>query len=493
MFNKSGIHECLRRKTSAGGSVDSLSYFYYCLEAMNGNPQDKLPPGLLFSVAGARGIVGESIDAVVVARLARAFCAVMGPGPIVIGRDTRPSGPELQRAAMESILASGRTCIDIGIATTPTVEMSVEWNRAAGGIIVTASHNPVQWNALKFLDHRGIFISKEMSERLYAALDADPVPVAGDAGEAVIRKRHDASRAHVDAILALESIDAGAIRERRFTVGLDCINGAGSVIAPQLLERLGVGARTLNCDTSGDFYRDPEPRPDNLGELAALVANEGCAIGFALDPDGDRLALVDPVRGAVSEEYTLALAVDYHLSRTPGPVIINMSTTTLIDVIAARYGVPVVRTPVGEAHVVKGMLEHGAAIGGEGNGGVIFPALHPGRDGILAMALILQLLAQKGMPLNELLDSYPPFIMRKEKTALEGKFDTGILSDFIREQNPVTIDTTDGVRARFDHGWYHLRVSNTEGIVRVIAEAADEERTERLMQSARKALKASWK
>ena len=450
----------------------------------------KLPAGLLFSVAGARGIVGESIDASVVSRLTRAFCSIMGPGPIVIGRDTRPSGPELQSAAVEAILASGRECIDLGIATTPTVEMAVPGNGAAGGIIVTASHNPVQWNALKFLDQRGIFIDADMSERLYAAID-DPAETAEMVVPAV-KKQDNASESHVEAILALEGIDAAAISERNLTAGLDCINGAGSVIAPLLLERLGVAVRRLNCGTTGDFYRNPEPRPENLSELADMVRSDRCAIGFALDPDGDRLALVDPERGAISEEYTLALAVDYHLERMPGTVVVNLSTTTLIDIIAGRHGVPVVRTPVGEAHVVNGMLEHGAAIGGEGNGGVILPALHPGRDGILAMALILQFMAKSGKSLGDLLDGYPPFIMQKEKAPLEGKFDIGKLSDLIRRQNPVSIDVRDGVRVEFDVGWYHLRVSNTEGVVRIIAEAPDTQRVDRLIATARTTLRASW-
>jgi phosphomannomutase len=451
---------------------------------------NKLPKGLLFSVAGARGIVGESIDADVVAELTRAFCSILDPGEIVIGRDTRPSGAELQRAAMESIIETGRDCIDVGIATTPTVEMSVEHCGAAGGIIVTASHNPVQWNALKFLDHRGIFITKEMSERLYRALDSDSTPE--QSRNASIRSCDTASLDHIDAVLSLDSIDAGAIRERRFTVGLDCINGAGSVIAPRLLEKLGARVVPLNCKDDGDFYRDPEPRPDNLGELAELVKRKSCDLGFALDPDGDRLALVDPVRGAISEEYTLALAVDFTLSHTPGTVVVNMSTSTIIDSIAERYEVALLRTPVGEAHVVERMLRQGAVVGGEGNGGVILPALHLGRDGILAMALILQFLAEKRSSLRELLDRYSPFVMRKEKTPLEGKFDAERLSDLIREQNPVTIDTTDGVRVGFEDGWYHLRVSNTEGIVRVIAEAADDGRTSDLIRSARAALKASW-
>ncbi|MBI4721155.1 MAG: hypothetical protein HY770_08060 [Chitinivibrionia bacterium] len=233
-----------------------------------------LPKGLLFSVAGARGIVGESLDGTVVKRLARAFCSILPPGPVAAGRDTRPSGIELQGAAMDAIAACGRDCIDVGIATTPTVEMAVERSGAAGGIIVTASHNPAQWNALKFLDRRGIFITKEMNRRLYDALRTEGGSVAAEGKRGAVLADTGASARHMDAILSLGIVEPEVIRKRKFRVGLDCINGAGSVIAPGFLKELGAEVVALNCEADGRFYRDPEPRQENLHELAGLVANE---------------------------------------------------------------------------------------------------------------------------------------------------------------------------------------------------------------------------
>jgi phosphomannomutase len=449
---------------------------------------------LLCSVAGARGIVGKTIDTDVVERLTRAFCAILPQGELVIGRDTRPSGASFVDAALGAATSAGRDCIDLGVATTPTVEMVTERTGAAGGIIVTASHNPVEWNALKFLDHRGIFITRDVSEKLYAAFESGEYGPAGAEGAPAghIRTYGRAAEDHIRAILALDAVDPDAVKRRRFKVVLDCINGAGSVIAPQLLDRLGAEVVAVNCETNGDFYRDPEPRPENLQELADRVRAEGADLGMASDPDSDRLALVDEHGNAVSEEYTLALAVDHVLSRTPGPVVVNMSTSSVVEKVAQKYAVDVFRTPVGEAHVVDLMLEKRAVIGGEGNGGVIYPALHPGRDAPLGMALILQLLAQRDVSLGDQLEQYPPFYISKEKIGLGGEFSPEAISLLIRDLNPVTIDTRDGVKAYFDDGWFHVRVSNTEGVVRVIAEAGTEDQSLAWQKRARDVLEASW-
>lgn len=445
---------------------------------------------LLFSVAGARGIVGKTIDESVVDRLTRAFCSILPDGPIAIGRDTRPSGASFIDVAKTAIVRSGRDCIDLGIATTPTVEMATESSDAVAGIIVTASHNPVEWNALKFIDHRGIFIAKEVGDRLFAAFESGPSADAPARG--VVREHATASREHVDAILALEAIDVAAIQRRRFKVVLDCINGAGSVMAPELLGELGCDVTKLNCKTDGDFYRDPEPRPENLEDLARGVADTNADIGFAADPDADRLALVLAGGESISEEYTLALAIDQVLSQEKGPVVVNVSTSSLVDHVAAKHGVEVHRTPVGEAHVVARLLSVGGPIGGEGNGGVIYPALHPGRDAPLGMAFILQLLAERGVTLREIIRTYPPFFMEKTKVELRGEFSVSRICDIIAALDPVTIDTQDGVKALFDDGWLHLRVSNTEGVVRVITEASTEEKTLGWQQTARNALDTSW-
>lgn len=446
---------------------------------------------LLFSIAGARGIVGKTIDVDVVERLSRAFCSILPEGEIVIGRDTRPSGKSFSQAAVGVINNAGRDCVDLGVATTPTVEMVTEQLGAAGGIIVTASHNPIEWNALKFLDHRGIFITKDVSERLRAAFEAN-APVSGVTTAGAVKEYAPAADDHIGAILSLDVVDQTAIRNRGTKVVLDCINGAGSVIVPRMLRTLGVEVVEINCEPNGDFYRDPEPRPQNLVDLAEKVKSEGADLGFACDPDADRLALVDGDGEAVSEEYTLALAVDYVLSKTPGAVVINMSTSSVVENIARKYAVEVFRTPVGEAHVVDMMLKEKGVIGGEGNGGVIYPTLHPGRDAPLGMALILQLLADRDVSLREQLDRYPPFHTTKEKVELGGDFSPESISRIAETLNPVTVDTRDGVKVYFEDGWFHLRVSNTEGVVRVIAEASTEAQALGYRKHARNVLDSSW-
>jgi phosphomannomutase len=448
---------------------------------------------LLFSVAGARGVVGKTLNADIVLRLSLAFTSVLPEGAVVVGRDTRPSGQSLLSAVVSAVTAAGRECIDLGIATTPTVEMMVEKLGAAGGIIVTASHNPVEWNALKFLDRRGVFLTKADGERLYGAYQNQNWQFVEASRTGPVTPYERSARDHIDAIIALHAIDVDRIARRSFKVVVDCINGAGSVIAPDLLEALGAKVVRLNCKADGDFYRNPEPRAEVLHELAKSVRTQGADVGFALDPDADRLALVDNGGTALSEEYTLALATDQVLeSEKKGPVVVNLSTSALVDWVAGQHRATVIRTPVGEAHVVERMLESHATIGGEGNGGVIYPELHPGRDGILGMALILQLLAERDTTLRDQIDEYPRFFMSKEKIPLGGEFAVARISDLLRKLEPSRIETQDGVKTIFNDGWCHIRVSNTEGIVRIIAESMSAERTGALQASARKVLEAAW-
>jgi len=453
-------------------------------------PQDTL----LFSVAGARGIVGRGLNVEVASRLALAFSSTLDSGPVVVGRDTRPSGESLMAAVVAAITATGRECVDIGIATTPTVEIVVEKLGAVGGIIVTASHNPAEWNALKFLDHRGIFITKEAGDRVYSAYSGQKFRFVEAKSTGPITRYERGGRDHIDGIISLHSLDVERLLRRNFKVVLDCINGAGSVIAPELLKTLGADVIKINCKTDGDFYRDPEPRAENLADLAERVAKEKADIGFALDPDADRLAMVDESGTALSEEYTLPLVIDEVLEKEKrGPVVVNMSTSALVDWVAARHKTGVIRTPVGEAHVVAKMLHENAPIGGEGNGGVIYPELHPGRDGLLGIALIMQLLADRDVKLGDLVREYPQFNMTKRKVPLGGEFNVERISSLISERGADKLDTSDGVKAIFDDGWCHIRVSNTEGIVRIIVESMSAERTRDLHVLAAEALSESWR
>ncbi len=472
--------------------VDTHSVLLYLSESgnnMNQSPQDKL----LFSVAGARGIVGKALNVQVVTRLGLAFCSTLPPGAIVVGRDTRPSGESLMSAAAAAVTALGRECVTLGIATTPTVEMAVEKLGAAGGIVVTASHNGAEWNALKFLDTRGIFIDQATGDRVYEAYKKDSHEFVGALAAGTITQYERATSDHIDAILGLHAVDVERIMRRRFKIVLDCVNGAGSVIAPDLLEALGVTVIRLHCNTDGDFQRDPEPRAENIRELAEKVHEEGADLGFALDPDADRLALVDEKGTALNEEYTLALAVDQVLeTEKKGPVVVNLSTSALIDWVASRHQATVSRTPVGEAMVVDRMLKDLATIGGEGNGGVIYPELHPGRDAMLGMVLVLQLLAGRGKSLRDQINQYPTFFMTKEKIDLAGEFSVSRISGLIGDFEPATISTEDGIKAIFDDGWCHIRLSNTEGLVRIIAESMSSARTEALQGIARQALDRAW-
>jgi phosphomannomutase len=447
---------------------------------------------LLFSVAGARGIVGKTIDVDVVTRLSLAFCSKLPEGSVVVGRDTRPSGESLTHAVLAAVTATGRECIDLGIATTPTVEIMVEKLGAAGGIIVTASHNPVEWNALKFLDSRGVFIDKPTGEAVYDAYLNERFHFCDARSTGKLTRYHQSIRDHIGGVLSLDAVDTALLRRRSFRVVVDAINGAGSVIAPDLLRELGAKVIALNCKTDGDFYRNPEPRAENIADLAEKVKSEKADIGFALDPDADRLAVVDEKGTPLSEEYSLALAVDQVLGREKlGPVVVNMSTSALVDWVASKHGVDVIRTPVGEAHVVDRMLHENSPIGGEGNGGIIYPALHPGRDGILGMALILQLLASRGETLSEHVARYPAFHMSKTKIEWDGEFSTERISTIIEALEPAKIDRQDGVKAIFDDGWFHVRISNTEGLVRVMAESMSRERTEALLGTAMEVLAES--
>ena len=428
-----------------------------------------IPESLMMSVSGVRGLLGGDMNPEIASRFTAAFARGLGGGMVVVGRDSRPSGPCLADAVNATLRFAGSAVVDLGIVSTPTVEIMVTELGAAGGIIITASHNGPEWNALKFLGPGGEFLgAAEMERVIELARSGEPLHAApGEMG--ALRRDESADAVHIKKILELPVIDREAVSAAGFTAAVDCVNGAGSRIVPALLGTLGVEVMELNTDTDKPFPHNPEPRPEHLGGLASAVASSGADIGFACDPDADRLVLVDETGTVLSEELTLAVAADFVLSRRKGPIVANMSTSRLLDWVGGKYGVEVHRTKVGEANVIAGMKEAGAVIGGEGNGGVIYPDLHYGRDAMVGIALVLQLLAGSGAGLGETVSRMPEYHIIKEKIPFRG--DLSAVEAALSGEFDGTIDATDGIRIDMDEGWIHVRASNTEPVVRIIAEA----------------------
>ncbi len=453
---------------------------------------------LLFSVSGLRGVVGSSLTPDLLARYAAAFGRLVGPGPIAIGRDTRPSGDMVQATVTGALTAVGCDVVDLGIAATPAIQYAVENSDAVGGLCVTASHNPFPWNALKFVGGDGLFLPAARIAELAALVQRE---AEGDhawvPAERIGRARasHDAIARYIDAVLALDLVDVEAVRAWKPRVVLDCVNGAGATSSPQLLERLGCEVELLYCEPNGIFPRGAEPLPENLTALSERVVATGAACGLAHDPDADRLAIVGPDGVPLGEEMTLVLACDAVLSRTPGPVATNLSTTRGVDDVAQRYGVAVTRTPVGEANVVTGMKACGAIIGGEGNGGVIYPALHYGRDAAVGIGLVLSHVARSSGSFAALVQSLPRYTMAKRKIARPAGAAPfaadAVAAAFAQETPTARIDRADGVRVDTERGWVHVRPSGTEPVVRVIAEGTSAADVDALCQLADRALAAA--
>jgi phosphomannomutase len=442
----------------------------------------------MISVAGVRGIVGESLTPPMLARFASAFAAGLGEGPVVVGRDARPSGPMVLRAVTAGLLAAGRDVIDLGLATTPATQVAVEELRAAGGIILTASHNPVEWNALKFLSSRGEFLDAEAGRAVQERYESGGDPWVGSGALGGERSELRADEWHIARVLALEYLDWPAIRQRAPKVAVDGCASVGGVAVPRLLRELGAAVVEVDCVPNGRFTRELEPLPEHLGKLCRAVREESADFGVAVDPDADRAALVDEHGTPLGEEYTLALATGVVLGRRAGPVVTNLSTSRMMDAVCAQAHVRLYRTPVGEAHVVREMRLRDAVVGGEGNGGVIVPAVHYGRDALVAVALICQAVASGGRPLSALTGDLPRLVLRKAKAGRPAEpWERAEVR--LREELPEhAAETTDGLRLSRDEEWLHVRPSGTEPIVRIIAESPSEARTEQLVATARRAL-----
>ncbi len=432
---------------------------------------------LMIGISGVRGVVGESFTPELLVRLGQAFGTFTGSGQVVVGRDTRVSGDMVKHAVFSGLLSAGCRIIDVGVCGTPSAAMMVKALGADGGIVISASHNPIEWNALKFFRPDSIYLNAEDGRQL---LD---IYYGGDFRRATYDQLHavtsDASAVerHLEKVLAL--VDVKAIRRRRFHVALDCCNGAGSDLALQFLHRVGARVEPIHCAMSGDFPHNPEPTVEHVTDLVKEVKRRGCDIGFAQDADADRIAVVSEKAKYIGEEYSLCLAAKYVLGHTPGPVVTNLSTTRMVDDVAAAFDCEVRRTPVGEVNVAMEMLECGAAVGGEGNGGVIDPRVHLGRDGLTGMALILQLMTETGLSVSELAAELPAYVMDKRKVACSKRALAPVLAALANEKAD-RVDARDGVKLDFADGWVHVRASNTEPIVRVYAEARTKARASAL-------------
>lgn len=438
---------------------------------------------LMISVSGIRGVVGDGLSPEIITKYAAAFGTWANGGTIVIGRDSRVSGELVKTAVIAGLLATGCKIIEIGIVPTPTVEIAVKNLNAHGGIAITASHNPVEWNALKLIGPNGYFLTSFQMDEVLELAHLNNISYVEWDRLGKVQYYDYAIQDHIERILDLPYITPEGLRKRNFKVVVDCVNGAGGSIISKLLAELGCEVIIINEEPHGIFPRSPEPTTENLHALEQSVINHKADIGFAVDPDVDRLAIVSNRGKAVGEEYTLALATDFVLSHRPGSVVVNASTTMAIDDIAAKYHCKCHRTKIGEINVSTKMKEIHAVVGGEGNGGVILPDIHLGRDAVTGMALILQYMLENEKPIAEIIDLLPSYTMLKDKIE-SNKIDiTKVLEKILKDYSGEKIDLTDGVKILFAESWIHFRKSNTEPIVRIIAEAKTKKEIDRLTKS----------
>jgi phosphomannomutase len=429
-------------------------------------------PTLKISISGVRGVIGESLTPTLLTRFAQAFGTYVGSGTIVLGRDPRTSGEMVKQAVIAGLLSSGCRVIDIGMCPVPTVQLLVRHHGALGGIAITASHNPAEWNALKFIGADGLFLnSGRAREMLDIYHQGEYTKVAG----AELREVEEISGAidlHIQKIL--EVLGPLPRSGKPLRVVLDACNGAGSLVGPRLLEALGAEVIPINVTPNGLFPRPAEPLAENLGDLCAAVKEHRANIGFAQDMDADRLAIVSEQGIPIGEDYTLVLATRYVLGKQLGPVVANLSSTSVLQEVANRFSCPLFLTRIGEVNVTEEMQKENAVIGGEGNGGVIYPRINFARDSLTGMALILHLLAETGQTITELVNNFPSFTLIKEKLLCPSHKIPAVLRMLRHEYANYPLDVRDGVKVMLPAGWFLVRGSNTEPIIRVTAEAASE-------------------
>lgn len=447
---------------------------------------------LIKSISGIRGTIGgktgDGLTPVDIVKFSSAYAAWLKTksdnNKVVIGRDARPTGEMVSKLVAATLQGMGMNVVDLGLSTTPTVEIAVVLEKAAGGIILTASHNPVQWNALKLLNDKGEFISGEDGQ---AILD---LAESADYNFSEVKKigkyttQDHYIQKHIDMVIDLPLVDVAAIRERKFKVVVDAVNSTGGIAIPKLLKSLGVAeVRELYCYPDGNFPHNPEPLPENITHISNELANGQYDLGFVLDPDVDRLAIVNEDGTPFGEEYTLVAVADYILSQQKGNTVSNLSSTRALRDVTEKRGGRYEASAVGEVNVVTKMKETNAIIGGEGNGGIIYPELHYGRDALVGIALFLTHLAKFGKSCSQLRASFPSYHISKNKIELTPEIDVdGILEAIQERYKNQPINTIDGVKVEFDKEWVHLRKSNTEPIIRIYSESDSESKAEHLAQ-----------
>ncbi|HEV8431419.1 MAG TPA: phosphoglucosamine mutase [Pyrinomonadaceae bacterium] len=436
-------------------------------------------PTLKISISGVRGVVGQSLTPKLLTRFAQAFGTHTGSGTIVIGRDPRTSGEMVKHAVVAGLLSTGSRVIDIGVCPVPTVQLQVRQRRAQGGIAITASHNPAEWNALKFIGSNGLFLDSGQARELLDIYHQGEYTRVGGAELRTVEEVAGATDLHIKAIL--DALGPLPPSEKKLRVVLDSCNGAGSLVGPKLIEALGAEVIPINVTPDGSFPRPAEPVPENLGDLCRAVKEHKAHVGFAQDMDADRLAIVSDRGEPIGEDYTLVLAILHVLGREKGAVVANLSTTTAVADIASRFDCPVFLTKIGEVNVTDAMQQHHAVIGGEGNGGVIYPRINFARDSLVGIALVLHLLAESGKSVTELLEDIPRYTIVKEKMTCPSDRIPKVLRLVRQEFSQFPMDTRDGVKVILPDGWLLVRGSNTEPIIRVVAEAKNEGRAKAIV------------
>ena len=448
---------------------------------------------LIKSISGIRGTIGgyqgDNLTPIDIVKFTTAYARFIGEKnngkrlTIVVGRDARISGQMVNNIIEGTLLGCGVDVINIGLCTTPGTEMAVITHKADGGIIITASHNPKQWNALKLLNEKGEFLNDEEGKRVLALADDEnyAFPLIDDIGKVILKE--DFNHTHIKQVLSLPMVDVEAVRARKFKVVVDAVNSIGGEVIPALLRELGCEVKEINCNPDGNFAHNPEPLPENLTEISEVIRQEGADLGVVVDPDVDRLALVNEDGTMFGEEYTLVAVADYILSHTAGNTVSNLSSSRALRDVTESHGGHYTAAAVGEVNVVTKMKEVGAVIGGEGNGGVIYPELHYGRDALVGVALFLTHLASKGCSMSELRATYPAYFASKNKIQLTPEIDVDkVLREMKARYINENVNDIDGVKVDFPENWVHLRKSNTEPIIRIYTEAKSQAEADALAQ-----------